>query len=109
MDFPITSLMLEKIVSSMDTNRGEKMVEGTYRALLADALEKIGHRKKARSEYIKASNLLGCDIGRVKGIIRLQMEYEEGLLKFQDQYTSQYPCPGARSHIPDWFLTPILQ
>jgi hypothetical protein len=89
MDFPITSLALEEIVSSMRTNSGEKKQEGENRALLADALEKTGRRKEATSEYIKASNLLGCDIEKVKKIARIHMEYDERLLELQDQYT--YP------------------
>lgn len=98
--FPITSLALEKIVGSMRTKSGDKKEEGRNRALLADALEKAGRRKEATSEYIKASNLIGCDIGQVKGIVKIHIEFDEFMLGLQDQYTfPQNPTekPGQSS------------
>lgn len=98
-DFPISSIILEEIVSSMRTNGGEKKQEGKNRAFLADALEKAGRRKEATSEYIKASNLLGCDIEKVRKNIRILMEQEEGLLKLQDQFTfPQNPTANQSVH-----------
>lgn len=65
--------------------------EGINRAMLADVLDEAGEKEEARSQYLEAARLLGCDgdVAKVKKIIKGVLSSDDALLELEAEYT--YP------------------
>jgi len=57
--FPLESLVLEKVIAEGRGQKRGSLQEGTMRAMLAEALEKVGSKKEADRELRIASQMLG--------------------------------------------------
>jgi hypothetical protein len=81
--FPLQLLVFEKMNSTENVLKGEKVVEGLDRGKLAASLEIIGENSLAEKEWEKAQVLMNRDLEATRKSVYNFLEYEKTELHLQ--------------------------
>jgi hypothetical protein len=92
--WPIVSLVLERTGSLEGAEKLRWMDESRNRAMLAQALDRVGRSADAAEEYTRAAHLLDADVSRARSFATHWTPTEDKLL---DRLGD--PCPGERGDV----------
>ena len=96
--WPVASLVLERVGSLQGPEKVLRMDESRNRAMLAQALDRVGRSADAAEEYERAAHLLDSDVSRARSFAAHWTPTEDALLDRFD--AAGDPCPAGGGEVP---------